>query len=127
MIYLQLLLQKALHPSLNRTQILCRRNIILASSLPARERQILGHNAIDVYSVNTSLLQALSKSHNLWSAVQLSSLYQASCPGKDGRNGVGGGLVALLVLAVMAGDGAVGGFGFEGFAVGGDEDGGHES
>ena len=31
------------------------------------------------------------------------------------------------MLAVMAGDGAVGGFGFEGFAVGGDEDRGHES
>jgi hypothetical protein len=32
-----------------------------------------------------------------------------------------------LVLAVVAGDGAVGGFGFEGLAVGGDEDGGHEA
>jgi hypothetical protein len=32
-----------------------------------------------------------------------------------------------LVLAVVAGYCAVGGFGFEGFAVGGDEDGGHEA
>jgi hypothetical protein len=32
-----------------------------------------------------------------------------------------------LVLAVVARDGAVGGFGFEGLAVGGDEDGGHEA
>jgi hypothetical protein len=32
-----------------------------------------------------------------------------------------------LVLAVMTSDGAVGGFGFEGLAVGGDKDGGHEA
>jgi hypothetical protein len=45
----------------------------------------------------------------------------------DGGDGVGRGLVALLVLAEMARHGAVGGLGFEGLAVGGDEDGCHEA
>ena len=49
------------------------------------------------------------------------------CPGKDGGNGVGGGLVALLVFAEVAGDGAVRGFGFECLAVRGDESGGHKA
>ena len=35
--------------------------------------------------------------------------------------------MALLMLAEMARYGAVGGFGFVGFAVWGDEDGGHEA
>ena len=40
---------------------------------------------------------------------------------------VGAGRLALLVLAVVAGDGAVGGFGFHGLAVGGHQHRGHQA
>jgi hypothetical protein len=124
---LQLLLQQALHPPLHSIQVLSRSNVILAASFPARKRQIFGHDTILIHGVHTSLLQALGESHDFWRLVENSSLHESSCPGEDGGDGVGGGLVALLVLSVVAGDGSVGGFGFEGLAVGGDEDGGHEA
>ena len=43
---------------------------------------------------------------------------ETSGPGENTGDGVGGGFFAFLVLAVVAGDGAVGGFGFDCFAVG---------
>ena len=48
-------------------------------------------------------------------------------PGEDGGDRVGGGGVALLVLAVMTSDGAVGGLRLDGLAIGSHENGGHET
>jgi hypothetical protein len=126
-LHLQFLLKQALHASLNRIHILCRSNVILASGLPTRERQILGHDSIDVDGVDASLLEALSESDDLRRAVQLSALHKTARPGEDRGDGVCGRLVALLVLAVMTSDGAVCGFRLKGLAIGCDEDGSHES
>lgn len=125
--HLQLLLQQALHPPLHSVHILCRRNIVLPSSLATRQRQILRHDTIDINGIDTRLLEALRKRHDLRRLIQSSTLYETTRPGEDGGDRVGGCLVALLVLAVMAGDGSVGGFGLESLAVGGDEDAGHEA
>lgn len=46
--------------------------------------------------------------------------------GKDGCNRVGGGFMIFLVFVVVVSDSVVGGFRFEGFVIGGDEDGGYE-
>lgn len=124
---LQLLLQRSLQPPLNSIQILIRSDIVLAARLAARQGQVLGHDAVDVNSVDAGLLEALGKGHQLGGVVELAALDEAAGPGEDGGNGVGRGLAALLVLAVVAGDGAVGGLGLKGLAVGGDEDGGHEA
>lgn len=124
---LQLLLERSLQPPLNRIQILIRSNIVLPASLAARQGQILGHDAVHVDGVNAGLLEALGKGHQLGGVVELAALDEAAGPGEDGGDGVGGGLAALLVLTVVAGDGAVGGFGLKGLAVRGDEDRGHEA
>lgn len=119
--HLQLLLQQALHSPLNRIHVLRRSNIILSPRLPTRQRQILRHDPIDIHGIDTCLLQTLRKRHDLGRLIQSSSLDEASCPGEDRCYGVRGCLVAFLVLAVVAGDGAVCSFRFEGFAIRGDE------
>jgi hypothetical protein len=124
---LQLLLQTRLQPSLNSIKILIRRDPRAALLLSTRERKILSHDAVLVDGVNTRLLELLGKHDELGGVVELAALDKALCPGVDGGDGVGGRFAALLVLAVVAGDGAVGGFSFEGLAVGGNEDGGHEA
>lgn len=108
--HLQLLLQNTLHPPLHRIQIFRRRNIILFPRLPTCQRQILGHNAILIHSINTSLFQALRKCHHFGRLIQRSPLHKTACPGEDGSDGVGGGRIAFLVLAVVTGDGAMGSF-----------------
>lgn len=123
----QLLLQRSLQPPLNSIQILIRSDIVRSASLAARQRQILGHDAIDIDGVDAGLFEALGKGHQLGGVVELAALDEAAGPGEDGGDGVGGRLAALLVLAVVAGDGAVGGLGLESLAVGGDEDRGHEA
>ena len=52
---------------------------------------------------------------------------ETACPGKDRGHGVGRGLAALLVLAVVARNGAVRGLGLAGLAVRRHEHGGHEA
>ena len=78
--------------------------------LSTSEREILGHDAVLVDSVNARLLEALGESDNLRGAVELSALNEASRPGEDGGDRVRRGLAALLVLAEMSGHGAVGSF-----------------
>jgi hypothetical protein len=124
--HLQLLLQAALQPPLHSIKVLVGRDPAATVLLAARQRKILGHDAIDVDSVDAGLLELLGEDNELGSAVELAALGEALCPGVDGGNGVGRRLVALLVLAVVARDGAVGGLGLEGLAVGGDEDRGHK-
>jgi hypothetical protein len=123
----QLLLEAALQPPLHGIEVLVggdpRAPVLLSTS----QRKVLGHDAINVDSVDTGLLELLGEGDELGSAVELTALGQTLCPGVDGSNGVGRCLVALLVLAEVAGDGAVGGLGLERLAVGGDENRGHET
>ena len=124
---LQLLLKEGLHPPLDSVQVLSRGDVVAPLLLATCQGQVLGHDAVDVDSVHAGLLEALSEGHQLGGVVELATLDETAGPGEDGGDGVGGGLAALLVLAVVAGDGAVGGLGLEGLSVRGDEDGGHET
>jgi hypothetical protein len=107
---LQLLLQQALHPPLNRIQILSRSNVIFASSLPTRKRQILRHDTVNINGIHTCLFERLRECYNFWRLVEDTSLDQSSGPSEDRGNGVGGCLVAFLVFSVVARDGPMGGF-----------------
>ena len=123
----RLLLKSLLESTLNSLHVLSSSNIILTTSLTASKRQILSHDVIDINGINTRLLKRLSERDDIGSLVELPTLDQTAGPGKDGGDWVGGGLVALLVLTVVAGDGAVGGFGLEGLSVWRNEDRGHEA
>ncbi len=59
--------------------------------------------------------------------VELGAMGEAAGPGEDRGDRVGRGLLALLVLAVVTGDGAVGGLGLDGLAVGGQQHRGHQT
>lgn len=127
MIILQLLLEDVLHATLNGVEVLGGGDVVLAAVLPAGDGKILGHDAVDIDGVNTGLLEALGESDKLGGIVELATLDKTTGPSEDGGNGVGRGLVALLVFTVVAGDSAMGGFRLEGLAIGSDEDGGHET
>ena len=62
----------------------------------------------------------------LGKVVQLGPVEETSGPGEDGGDGVGGGLSSLLVNSVVPGDCSVGSFCLNS-AIGGDQNGGHES
>lgn len=124
---LQLLLEDVLHAALNSVEVLGGGDVVLTASLSTGKGKILGHDAIDIDGVNAGLLKALGKGNDLGGVVELATLDETTGPGEDGGNGVGGGLVTLLVLTVVAGDGAMGSLRLEGLAIGGDEDGGHET
>jgi hypothetical protein len=59
--------------------------------------------------------------------VELGAMREAAGPGEDRGDRVGRGLLALLVLAVVARHGAVGGFGFDRLAVGRHQHRGHQA
>ena len=125
--HLQLLLQAALQSPLDSVKVFLGNNPALTVFTAAGKSQILGHDTINIDSVDASLFKGFSKGHNLGGVVELAALGQTTGPGEDRGDGVGAGLAALLVLAVVAGDGAVGSLGLERLAVGGNEDGGHET
>ena len=54
-------------------------------------------------------------------------MLQSSRPGEDGGDGIGRGLLSLLVLAVMPGHGAVSGLGLDRLSVGANQHRGHET
>ena len=83
----------------------------------------LGHDAV-AQGLEAGGLQLVGKGGQVGQAVQLAPLAQSAGPGKNGGHGVGGGLLALQVLVVVLGDGAVGGL-ILGGAVGGHQHGGH--
>ena len=78
--------------------------------------QILGHLAI-INSLDAGLLEILAELGEIGVSVQVGAVFETPGPGKDGGHGVGGGGVALLVLAVVPGDGTVGGLGLDGLTV----------
>ena len=124
---LELLLEGALETALDGGHVLRGGDPVITAGLAAGKGEILGHDAIDIDGVNAGLLESLSEGNELRGFVELATLDETTGPGEDGGNGVGGGLVALLVLAVVAGDGTVGSLRLEGLAIGGDEDRGHET
>lgn len=67
--------------------------------------QILGHNALLVNSVDASLLELLGEGDESVVSVELAAEGKTTSPGVDGGNRVGAGLLALLVLSEMAGNG----------------------
>lgn len=125
--HLQLALENRLHPLLNSIEVLARSNVVALALLAHSQSKILCHDSLVVNNVNTCLLKALSELDDLWGAVELTTLGQTTGPGEDGGDWVGGGWVALLVLAEMASDGTVGSLSFESLSVWGDKDGGHKT
>lgn len=124
---LQLLLEGALESALNGVKVLVGGGVVLALRLAGSQGKILGHDTVDIDSVNTGLLEALSKGNNVGGIVKLATLDKTTSPGEDGGDRVGGGLVTLLVLTVVASDSTVGSLRLEGLAIGGDENGCHEA
>ena len=122
-----LLLESVLQSPLNSLHVLASSDIVLTASLSASKSKILGHDIVNIDGIDTGLLKSLSEGNNVWGLVELSTLDESAGPGKDGGDWVGRGLVALLVLTIVAGDGSVGGLGLEGLSVWGDEDGRHEA
>src|SRR5690242_9892889 len=102
---LQLLLQARLQSPLDGVEVLVRCDPAASVLFATSKREILGHDAVNIDGVNASLLELLGKDDKLGSVVKLTTLGETLCPGVDGGNGVGRGLVALLVLAVVASDG----------------------
>jgi hypothetical protein len=126
-ITLQLFLEAGLQPPLNSIEVFVCCDPAAPVLLAACKRKILGHDAINIDGVNAGLLELLGEDNELGGVVELTTLSKALCPSVDRGDGVGGGFVTLLVLAVVTGDCAVGGLSLEGLAIGRDEDGGHEA
>jgi hypothetical protein len=58
--------------------------------------QILSHMLINFNGFNTSLFQILTELEKISIVIQLGTVFKTTSPSKNGGNGVGGGLVALL-------------------------------
>lgn len=119
--------QVGLQASLNSLHVLAGRDPRLAVLAATGEGKILGHDALLVDDVNAGALELLSKDNDFRRVVELATADETTGPGKDRGNGIGGGLTALLVLTVVAGDRAVGSLGLEGRTVRGGKSGGHET
>lgn len=122
-----LLFESVLQSPLNSLHVLASGDIVLTTSFSASKCEILGHDVVNIDGIDTGLLKSLSERNNVWGLVELSTLDESAGPGEDGGDWVGGGLVALLVLTVVAGDGSVGGLRLKGLSVWGNEDGGHKA
>jgi len=120
-------LKDSLHALLNGVEVCTGGDIVILALLAACKSKILGHDALLVDNVNTSLLERLGKLDDLGGVVKLTTLGKTTGPGEDGGNGVGRSGVTLLVLTEVTGDGTVGRLGLEGLAVGGDEDRSHQT
>gem|GEM_PF-3082224 len=89
-------------------------------------RQVLGHFAgFDGFDAHA--LEGMGKLHHLGRFVHLAAIRQALSPRIDRRDRVGRGLITFLVLAIVAGDGAVRGFGLDRFAIGCHQHRGHQA
>ena len=81
--------------------------------------EILGHET-GLDGLDADFLQLLAKVDQRLVVVQFTSVGQTPGPSEDGGDRVGRGLAALLVDSIVAGDGAVGGLGLDGLAIGAD-------
>lgn len=88
--------------------------------------EILGHLS-GLNDLNAGGLEGGAEVCELLVVVELGTVGETARPGEDGGDGVGGGLLALLMHAEVAGDGSVGGLSLDGLSIGGNEDGGHET
>ena len=79
----------------------------VAIALALREREVLGHDA-GLDGVDARGLEGLGEGRDVGGVVELAALDKTAGPCEDGGDGVGGGLLAALVRAPVAGDGAVG-------------------
>ncbi len=71
-----------------------------------RQRKILSHHPVHVDNLHTRRLEVLAELAERVVPVELGAEEQTARPGEDGGDGVGRGFVALLVFAVVSGDGA---------------------
>lgn len=91
------------------------------------EGQVLGHHVVNVNAVHACLLESTGKLDQLLVVVELTPEDEATGPRVDGSHGVRARLVALLVLAVVARDGAVRSLALDEVAGGGDQLRGHHA
>lgn len=68
------------------------------------KRKILGHDPVFVDNLDACRLEIMAEVTEGVVAVELRAMQEAPGPCEDGRDGVGGGLVALLPLTIVAGD-----------------------
>lgn len=93
----------------------------------AGQGEVFRHDAFFIDDLGARGLQLLRKRDQFRGLVELAAAGEAAGPREDRGNRVRRRLAALLVLAVVARDGAVGGFGLKRGTVGGGQDGGHEA
>lgn len=74
--------------------------------------QILCHLPV-LHCFDGGRFELLAEGMELRDVVKLGPVHEASGPGKDRGDGVGGGLLALLVEPVVSGDCSMGGFGLD--------------
>ena len=91
-----------------------------------QQGQVLGHLAAHD-RLDADPLERVGERGDLGRPVQLAAVGQAPGPGEDRGDRVGRGRLALLVLAVVPGDGAVRGLGLDGLAVRGHQHAGHQA
>ena len=91
-----------------------------------QQRQVLGHVA-RFDRIDRDLFQSGGETGELGIIVQLGPVAEAPGPGEDRSDRVGRSLLAALMLAEVAGDSAVGGFGFHGLAIGRQKDRSHQT
>ena len=81
-----------------------------------QDRKVLGHVA-GLDGPDRDFLERIREFRQLRIVVELGAMREPAAPGVDRGHRIGRGLLALLVLAVMAGDGAVRGFYVMGYDV----------
>jgi hypothetical protein len=76
---------------------------------------------------DADLFQRFGEAGHIGRVVELAAITRPLRPGEDRGDRVGRGRLALLVLAIVAGDGAVRGFGLDGLAIGRHQHRGHQA
>src|ERR1700722_14653934 len=81
-----------------------------------QDREVAGHVAA-VHRVDANLFERLGKFDDVGRVVERAAILQPAAPGEDRGDRVGRGLLALLVLAIVPGDGAVRRLGLDRLAI----------
>lgn len=101
-------------------------DVVFMVSFVVGKGKIFSYDVINVDGVNVGFFESFGKGNDFGGVVEFVMLDEIVGLGKDGGDGVGGGFMVFLVFMVVVGDGVVGSFRFEGFVIGGDENGGYE-